>query len=146
VQPGCNAGNSNISSPFILQIHVIGWNCNILNSLRYGLCNGSPPFPLSLPLPSPSMCVSHGYLDGWSAGTGCAAFHLFTSSIYPAIISTHTHDSISQSFHLAKFIHNPSIYFRPATAATSNSSNSSNSSCCVVLGLVISQEPCTPLL
>ena len=110
----------------------------IFNSFRHGPCNGSPPFPL----PSPSIRLSHHCLDGWSAGTGCVVFHLAISSLLPA----HTHDRFSQSFHFIKYIHLPSIYFRPATASTSNSSNSSDSSHCVVLGVLISRVPCTPSL
>jgi len=49
-------------------------------------------------------------LDGWSAGTGCAAFHLSTTSLVPTISSACTLDRFSQSFHLTKFIHRPSIY------------------------------------
>lgn len=35
------------------------------------------------PLPPPSL--SHHWFDRWSASTGCAAFHLYTSSLLPAI-------------------------------------------------------------
>ena len=93
------------------------------------------------PLPSPSICLSHHCLDRWSASTACAAFHLSTSSLLPAISSTHTHDRFSQCFHLSKSVHRIYIYFRRATASTSNSSDSSS---CAVLGILIAPVPCTP--
>jgi len=126
--------------PLTIPLQLCGFG--IFNSFRHGPCNGSPPFPLS----SPSIRLSHHCLDGWSAGTGCAAFHLSISSLLPAISSARTHDCFSQSFHLIKFIHLPSIYFRPATASTSNSSNPSDSSSCTVLGVLLSRVPCTPSL
>ena len=126
--------------PLTIPLQLCGFG--IFNSFRHGPCNGSPPFPLS----SPSIRLSHHCLDGWSAGTGCAAFHLSISSLLPAISSARTHDRFSQSFHLIKYNHLPSICFRPATASTLNSSNSSDLTSCAVLNLLISRVPCTPSL
>jgi len=98
------------------------------------------------PFPCPSIRLFHHCLDGWSAGTRCAAFHLSIGSLHPAISSARTHDRFSQSFLIAKFIHRPAIYFRAATTSDSNSSNSSDSSSCAVLGVLISRVLCTPSL
>ena len=112
---------------------------DIFNSSHYRPCNGSPPVPPY----SPSICLSHHCLDGWSAGTGCAAFPLSTSSFHPAISSSCTQDYFSQSFHLPKYMNRHSIYFWPATAPTSHSSTSSDCCSCIVLGLSISRVPST---
>jgi len=98
------------------------------------------------PFPSPLIRLSHHGLDGWSAGTGCAAFHLSIHSLLPSISSARTHDRFSQCFHLNKNIHRPAIYFRPATASTLNSSNCSDCPWCAVLRVMISRVPCTPSL
>jgi len=104
------------------------------------------PFTLLLHLSSPCNRLSHRCLDVWSAGIGCAAFHLSTSFLVRTISFAHTHNLPSLCFHLAKYIGRPSIYFWSVPAFTSNSSHSSDSSSCVVLGILITQILCRPLL
>ena len=111
---------------------------SIFYSFCYSPCNGSAPFPSFFPPHLFDHC-----LNWWSAGTGCAALHLSTTFLHPAISSSRTHDHFYKSFHLIKFIHLPSIYVRPTTVSTSNSSNSSSG---LVLGIPISRVPCTPSL
>jgi len=113
----------------------------IFNSFHHSPCNGFLP---SFVPPPPHH--SHHCLDGWSASTGCARFHLSTTSLNPFIISARTPDHFSQSFHLIKYIQLPSIYFWPATVATSNSSKYSNYFSAVVFCIPVSHVTCTPLL
>jgi len=133
-------------SAFVSQLHSIVrlWYLQLFSSWSMQWISSLPSFFPHFPFPS--IRLSHYRLDGWSAGTKCAAFHIGTSFLLPAISSARTHHRFSQSFHLTQYIHYPSIYFWPVTASTLYSSNSSDSSSCVVLGVLISRVPCTPSL
>jgi len=66
-------------------------------------------------------CLSHHFLDRLSAGTRCAAFHGFTSSLHSTLTLACTHNHVPQSFLLSKYIDVPAIHCWPATASTSKS-------------------------
>ena len=115
------------------------------NSFHRIPCNVSAPFPPLIPhsfSPPSAPCLYHHCLDRLHAGTRCAAAHLSMNCLHPIISSSSMHHCFSQSFHLIKYIHLPSIYFWHATALSMNSSKDSDCSCDPMLGVWIARALC----